>query len=289
MAKTPKHGLGRGLEALLGGEQLKAPDPGDQVLSIRLQDIDVNREQPRRTFDEEGLRELSESIRSVGVVQPILVARTGARYSIFAGLRRFGAARLAGLNEIPAIVRDYDAKRRLEIALIENLQREGLNPVEEAIGVRALIAECDYTQEQAASRLGKSRPAIANLLRLLTLPEAVLDMLKSGVLSAGHARALAGLESAEQQVRLANLVRAQSLSVRQLERICQQQEKPSEKVAKPRPAGELVKLETMAREVFGTRVRLDGDEKRGRLTLSYSSYEDLERIWDILDGILTKK
>ena len=114
-------------------------------------------------------------------------------------------------------------------------------------------------------------------------------MLKSGVLSAGHARALAGLESAEQQVRLANLVRAQSLSVRQLERICQQQEKPSEKVAKPRPAGELVKLETMAREVFGTRVRLDGDEKRGRLTLSYSSYEDLERIWDILDGILTKK
>ena len=289
MAKTQKHGLGRGLEALLGGEQLKAPEPGDQVLSIRLQDIDVNREQPRRTFDEEGLRELSDSIRSVGVVQPILVARSGSRYSIIAGERRFRAARMAGLSEIPAIVRDYDAKRRLEIALIENLQREGLNPVEEAMGVRALIAECGYTQEEAATRLGKSRPAIANLLRLLTLPEAVLDMLKKGELSAGHARALAGLESAEQQVRLANLARAQALSVRQLERICQQQEKPAEKKPKPRPAAELVKLESMAREVFGTRVKLDGDEKRGRLTLSYSSYEDLERIWEVLDGILNKK
>lgn len=289
MAKTQKHGLGRGLEALLGGDQLKAPEPGDQVLSIRLQDIDVNREQPRRTFDEEGLRELSDSIRSVGVVQPILVARSGSRYSIIAGERRFRAARMAGLSEIPAIVRDYDAKRRLEIALIENLQREGLNPVEEAMGVRALIAECGYTQEQAASRLGKSRPAIANLLRLLTLPEAVLDMLKKGELSAGHARALAGLESAEQQVRLANLARAQALSVRQLERICQQQEKPAEKKPKPRPAAELVKLESMAREVFGTRVKLEGDEKRGRLTLSYSSYEDLERIWEVLDGILNKK
>jgi len=289
MAKTQKHGLGRGLDALLGGEQLKAPEPGDQVLSIRLQDIDVNREQPRRTFDEEGLRELSDSIRSVGVVQPILVARSGSRYSIIAGERRFRAARMAGLSEIPAIVRDYDAKRRLEIALIENLQREGLNPVEEAMGVRALIAECGYTQEEAATRLGKSRPAIANLLRLLTLPEAVLDMLKKGELSAGHARALAGLESAEQQVRLANLARAQALSVRQLERICQQQEKPAEKKPKPRPAAELVKLESMAREVFGTRVKLEGDEKRGRLTLSYSSYEDLERIWEVLDGILNKK
>jgi len=222
-------------------------------------------------------------------VQPILVARSGSRYSIIAGERRFRAARMAGLSEIPAIVRDYDAKRRLEIALIENLQREGLNPVEEAMGVRALIAECGYTQEQAASRLGKSRPAIANLLRLLTLPEAVLDMLKKGELSAGHARALAGLESAEQQVRLANLARAQALSVRQLERICQQQEKPAEKKPKPRPAAELVKLESMAREVFGTRVKLEGDEKRGRLTLSYSSYEDLERIWEVLDGILNKK
>jgi ParB family chromosome partitioning protein len=158
MAKPPKHGLGRGLEALLGGEQREAREARAEVLSIRLQDIDVNRAQPRRTFDDAALSELSESIRSVGVVQPILVTRTGARYSIIAGERRFRAARLAGLAEIPAIVRDYDATRRLEIALIENLQREDLNPVEEAMGVRALIAECGYTQEQAASRLGKSRP-----------------------------------------------------------------------------------------------------------------------------------
>ena len=289
MAKTPKHGLGRGLEALLGGEQPGPDDPGDQVLSIRLQDIDVNREQPRRTFDEDALRELSESIRSVGVVQPILVARSGARYSIIAGEPGVRAARLAGRNEIPATLRDYAAPRRLEVALIETLQREGLNPVEEATGVRALIAECGYTQEQAAERLGKSRPAVANLLRLLSLPEAVLDMLKAGALSAGHARALAGLSSAEQQVRLANLVKAQALSVRQLERICRQQAAPADKKPKPHPADELLRLETMAREAFGTRVRLDGDPRRGRLTLSYSSYEDLERIWDILEGILKKQ
>lgn len=289
MAKPPKHGLGRGLEALLGGERQESNEPGDQVLSIRLQDIDVNRDQPRRTFGEESLRELSESIRSVGVVQPILVARTGARYSIIAGERRFRAARMAGLGEIPAIVRNYDATRRLEIALIENLQREGLNPVEEAMGVRALITECDYTQEQAALRLGKSRPAIANLIRLLTLPEPVLTMLKDGALSAGHARALAGLASAETQVRLANLARAQSLSVRQLERICQQQAAPPEKKPRPKPAAELTRLEAMARDIFGTRAKLEGDEKRGRLILTYSSYEDLERIWDVLDGVLNKK
>jgi len=291
MAKTPKHGLGRGLEALLGGEAPLAPEgeTGDQVLSIRLQDIDVNREQPRRSFDEDSLRELSESIRSVGVVQPILVTRAGARYSIIAGERRFRAARMAGLHEIPAIVRDYDATKRLEIALIENLQREDLNPVEEAMGVRGLIAECGYTQEQAATRLGKSRPAVANLLRLLTLPDAVLDMLRDGTLSAGHARALAGLDSAEAQVRLANLTKAQGLSVRQLERICQQQAAPTEKKSKPRQAAELVKLESMARDAFGTRARLEGDESRGRLILSYSSYEDLERIWDVLNGVLSQK
>ena len=290
MAKPPKHGLGRGLEALLGrDESLPEDDPDDQVLSIRLQDIDVNREQPRRSFNEDSLRELSESIRSVGVVQPILVQRAGARYSIIAGERRFRAARLAGLAEIPAIVRDYDAAKRLEIALIENLQREDLNPVEEAMGVRALIAECGYTQEQAAERLGKSRPAVANLLRLLSLPEPVLDMLKDGTLSAGHARALAGLSSADTQVRLANLVKAQGLSVRQLERICQQQAEAPEAKPKKRPAGELIQLETMARDVFGTRARLEGDEKRGRLILSYFSAEDLERIWDVLDGVRNRK
>jgi ParB family chromosome partitioning protein len=286
MAKPPQHGLGRGLEALLGGEQpLEGADPGDQVLSIRLQDIDVNRSQPRRAFDEDSLRELSDSIRSVGVVQPILVSRAGTRYSIIAGERRFRAARLAGLSEIPAIVRDYDAARRLEVALIENLQRQDLNPVEEALGVRSLIAQCGYTQEQAAERLGKSRPAIANLLRLLTLAQPVLDMLKDGTLSAGHARALAGLSSAEGQVRLANLARAQALSVRQLERIVRQQGKSAEKKQKPRPTAELAQLERMARDVFGTRARLEGDNNRGRLILNYFSAEDLQRIWEKLDEI----
>jgi ParB family chromosome partitioning protein len=286
MAKPPKHGLGRGLEALLGGQAGAAEGPDDRVLSIRLQDIDPNRDQPRRAFDEEALRELADSIRAVGVVQPILVSRAGARYSIIAGERRFRAARMAGLLEIPAIVRDYDSARRLEIALIENLQRADLNPVEEAMGVRALIKECNYTQEQAAERLGKSRPAIANLLRLLTLPRPVLELLKEGALSAGHARALAGLSSAEAQVRLANLARAQGLSVRQLERICKQQTQAPPKREKARPTGELIRLEHMARDAFGTRAKLEGDEHKGKLVLTYFSGEDLQRIWEVLDGIL---
>ncbi len=150
--------------------------------------------------------------------------------------------------------------------------------------MRSLIAQCGYTQEQAAERLGKSRPAIANLLRLLTLAQPVLDMLKDGTLSAGHARALAGLSSAEAQVRLANLARAQALSVRQLERIVRQQGKAPKK-QKPRPTAELAQLERMARDVFGTRARLEGDNNRGRLILNYFSAEDLQRIWEKLDEI----
>ena len=290
MAKS-KGGLGRGLDALLGGFAEDAnplvsqpqAESGDAVVSLRLSDIDPNRSQPRKRFSEEALNDLAASIRAVGVIQPILVYRSGRRYTIIAGERRWRAARLAGLDEIPAIVRDWDAVKRLEAALIENLQRDDLNPVEEAMGVKGLMDQCGLTQEAAAERLGRSRPAIANLLRLLTLPEPVLMMLREGTLSAGHARALVPVDKGR-QLKLAQLAAAQGWSVRQLERICQQgvREAPKKKAEAPKDP-EFRRLERMARDVFGTKAELSGDETHGKLIVHYQTAEDLQRIWDLLE------
>ena len=283
MTAKVQRGLGRGLGALLG-EAAEAPESParDEVKNLKLTDIDPNRGQPRERFDEGALRELAESIKSVGVLQPILVRQTGDRYEIIAGERRYRASRLAGLNEIPAIVRDWDDQRRLEAALVENLQRDDLNPVEEATGVRKLMEAAGLTQERVAERLGKSRPAVANLLRLLTLPEDVQKMLVDGRLSAGHARALVTVDPSR-QMQLANLTVQQNWSVRQLERICAQPVKPAPQ-PKPRPNRQLNELEDMARELFGTRAKIEGDFNRGKLTISYYSAEDLQRIWDALES-----
>ena len=294
MAKKIQRGLGRGLGALLGEDvvaeaaqeaQAESQQPAGSVDAVRMLpigQIDPNRDQPRRSFDEEGLKELAASIEAVGVLQPIIVAPSGDRFTIIAGERRYRASRLAGLDEIPAIVRDWDSQKRLEAALIENLQRDDLNPVEEAMGVRQLMDEAGLTQEKAAERLGKSRPAVANLLRLLTLPDSVKQLLAEGKLSAGHARALVTVEP-RRQVQLANLTVQQGWSVRQLERICAQPVK--EEVPKARKArdAQIGELENMARELFGTRVRLDGTNDSGRITLFYYNSDDLQRIWDVLE------
>jgi len=289
--KTVSRGLGRGLGALLGDmdkehEALTNEEarPGDSVENLRLVDIDPNRDQPRKQFDEESLKELSESIRAVGVIQPIIVTKKGARYMIVAGERRWRAARMAELTEIPAIVRDWDEMTRMKAALIENLQRNDLNPVEEALGIKALMTRCDLTQDEASKVVGKSRSAVANMLRLLSLPKEVLDMLKEGTLSAGHARALVSV-SPERQKRLALLTVQQGWTVRQLERICAQPEKEEAPKKKEKRIGEIVQLEKMAREVFGTRAKISGDENSGKLILSYSSADDLERIWEVLECI----
>lgn len=290
--KTAPHGLGRGLGALLGDIENESEllhseteQKGDVVQTVPLSSIDPNRDQPRKEFREESLKELADSIRAVGVIQPIVVTKRGNRYSIIAGERRWRASRMAGLNEVPVIVHDWDEMTRLKAALIENLQRDDLNPVEEALGIRALMDKCELTQEAASGVIGKSRSAIANSLRLLTLPDDVLALLKDGSLSAGHGRALVSV-SPERQSKLAILTVQQGWSVRQLERICAQPEKkPVETPAPARRPAELGQLEKMAREVFGTRVKLDGDENKGRITLSYMSAEDLERIWDVLEFI----
>ena len=293
MAKKVQRGLGRGLGALLGDDVVEQPAAAPEVkasaeevqdavrmLPIRL--IDPNRDQPRRSFDEDALRELAASIEAVGVIQPIIVAESGERYSIIAGERRYRASRMAGLDEIPAIVRNWDEQRRLEAALIENLQRDDLNPIEEALGVKRLMEESSLTQEKVAERLGKSRPAVANLLRLLTLEESVQQLLIEGKLSAGHARALVTVDK-KRQVQLANLTVQQGWSVRQLERICAQPVKEEQ----PKPAKvrdqQFSRLEGMARELFGTRAKLDGTQDSGKLTLFYYSADDLQRIWEVLE------
>lgn len=293
MAK--KAGLGRGLSALLGetddfvtpGTEEISPKADESVVRLSLDTIDPNADQPRKRFNQAALEQLAASIRSVGVLQPILVHKNGARYSIIAGERRWRAARIAGLTEIPAIVRDMETTLRYEAALIENLQRDDLNPVEEAMAVKGLMEQCGYTQEAVAERIGKSRPAVANLLRLLNLPEEILAMLEEGKLSAGHARALVTIEDRLMQLRLANLAIAQGWSVRQMEKICAAQNEPPTAPKRPipeRPA-EFSQLENMARRAFGTKAELDGDEKRGKLILRYYSAEDLQRIWDMLASV----
>ena len=289
MAKKVQRGLGRGLGALLGDaveQEESRPQPqereADEVRMLPVRLIGPNREQPRRSFDEQALADLAQSIRAVGVLQPIIVAPNGDRFTIIAGERRYRASRLAELEEIPAIVRDWDEQTRLEAALIENLQRDDLNPIEEAMGVRRLMDEAGLTQEKVAERLGKSRPAVANLLRLLTLPDMVRQMLVDGKLSAGHARALVTVDR-KRQIQLANLTVQQGWSVRQLERICAQPVK--EEARKPKPArdAQFGQLESMARELFGTRVKLDGDQNNGKITLYYYNADDLQRIWDVLE------
>jgi len=292
MAKKVQRGLGRGLGALLGDDvvEQKAPEvkveavkeAADEVRMLPIRLIDPNPDQPRRSFNEEALAELAASIRAVGVIQPIIVAPTGDRYRIIAGERRYRASRMAELEEIPAIVRDWDQQRQMEAALIENLQRDDLNPIEEARGVRRLMDESGLTQEKIAERLGKSRPAVANLLRLLTLADAVQQMLIDGKLSAGHARALVTVEP-KRQVQLANLTVQQGWSVRQLERICAQPVKEEEEKPVKVRDQQFNQLEGMARELFGTRAKLDGSHEAGKLTLFYYSADDLQRIWDVLE------
>ena len=296
MAKKVQRGLGRGLGALLGDAVEETPvaatpetpaepqTPVDEVRMLPIRLIDPNRDQPRRTFDEDALNELAASIRAVGVIQPIIVQQNGERYTIIAGERRYRASRLAELEEIPAIVRDWDEVKRLEAALIENLQRDDLNPIEEAAGVSRLMEQCGLTQEAAAERLGRSRPAIANLLRLLTLPEPVQAMLRDGTLSAGHARAMVTVDR-DMQLRLAQLAAAQGWSVRQMERVCQQQSEKKKPKKQPEPARdpEFKQLERMARDVFGTKAELSGDETHGKLIVHYQTAEDLQRIWDLLE------
>ena len=279
MAKKT-HGLGRGLDSLFAG----AEDWGTSIQEIPVGELDPNPDQPRRTFGEESISQLADSIREQGVLQPLLVAPTGGgRYMIIAGERRFRAGRMAGLETLPCIVKDIDVIRQREIALIENLQREDLNPIEAARGVKALMDQCGYTQEKIGERLGKSRPAIANMIRLLQLPDEVTEMVKDGLLSAGHARVLAGIPEKEEQLRLARKAVDEGLNVRRMEQLAKATgSKPKKKIPKQLPA-ELSELQDKIRLKTGLKSTLSGSIRKGRIVLQYSTREELERLNDILD------
>jgi len=273
-----KRALGRGLGALL-------PPPADDAAGARLRDVPVeslvpNPLQPRKTFAPEALEELAASIRTSGVLQPIVVRPRGDQYEILVGERRWRAAQQAGLPRVPAIVRDSSDSEALELALVENLLREDLNPLEEAHAYQRLLAEFGWTQEDLARRIGKNRSSIANALRLLRLPDVIQEDLRLGRLTMGHARALLGLATPAAQLRVREQILALDWSVRATEAGVQQRRR-----ARPRPARRSPDIEALEEELrlaLGTRVRIVGTLTRGRLELPYSSSEELERIHAVL-------
>ena len=259
--------------------------------TLRISDIEPRRDQPRKTFDRESLEVLADSIAAYGVLQPIIVRENASApglYEIIAGERRWRASKMAGLTEIPAIVFDGDELRAAQVALIENIQREDLNPVEEAFGYGALIEKFGLTQEQVAKQVGKSRSAVANMLRLLDLPDEALEMLKSGDITAGHARALLGLSDDDQIMDLANKIVARGLSVREVEyavkRINQRLDEAEEERVHPQVSVHMKELERKAMSALGRKVRISRSSKRRVVELTYDSDEDLEVLLTSLCG-----
>lgn len=277
-------GLGRGLGALLGDfDQDAAEDSAYKLLPLHR--VEPNPDQPRQDFDEEELAALAESIRVHGVLQPLTVRETGGGYyQIIAGERRWRASRMAGLTDVPAIVIEADDKKAKELALIENLQRQDLNSVEEALGYQSLMNEFGLTQEEAAQRVGKSRPAVANALRLLTLDEKVLDMLRAGELTAGHAKAILMLKSEKKQLEAAQKIANLGLSVRQAELLCKNMSK--EQPEKKEPAAFQVdyvrECEKSLSKHLGRGVRIVNGKRKGRFELEFYGQDDLQTLLDAL-------
>ena len=286
-----KRGLGRGLGSLFGGIDLEDGEPvlvGDEqnlAKEIPIDEIHPNENQPRKHFDEAALLELANSIRVHGVIAPIILVKRGENnYMIIAGERRYRAAKKAGLKSMPAIVRDYTDKQVQEISLIENLQREDLNPIEVATAIRQLMDDYSYTQEEVADRIGKSRPAVANTLRLLSLTPTVIDLVASGKLSEGHARCLVTVKDADEQVRLAKKGMNDRLTVRDFEKLVKNYNEPKpEKPKAPEQSLELRDMIERMQRVFATKVHALGNDRKGRIYIDYFSTDDLNRIHHLIE------
>lgn len=276
-----KKGLGKGLGALI----TSAETDESGVRELRINEVEPNTEQPRKTFNDEKLAGLAESIKQHGVVQPLIVRRDGNTYKIVAGERRWRAARLAGLQTVPVIVKDLSGKQTMEIALIENLQREDLNPIEEAEAYEKLINEYGMTQEEVSVTVGKSRPAIANSMRLLTLQEKIKEKLITGEISSGHARALLSVESNDLRLKAMEEVIKKEMSVRETERFVKQLTTQKTKKKKKLPDAEYQAIEERFREVFGTRVRIMNNKKNGKILIEYYSSDELDRIISLVESI----
>ena len=279
-------GLGKGLGALLGEITTEAA-PG-AVSTLPLQKIEPNPDQPRRRFDPEELQTLADSIAAHGVIQPLAVRETpSGYYQIIAGERRWRAARMAGLQEIPAVVLEADDRTVMELALIENLQRADLNPIEEAQGYRSLMEEYHLTQEQAAEAVGKSRPAVANAMRLLALPQAILEMVESGKLSAGHARAILQIKNEREQLQAAQKIAALDLSVRQAELMCKRiarADRPPQEHKQP-SVDYIAACERQLSHRLGRGVKIEMGRRKGRLNLEFYGQDDLQVLLDALQKL----
>ncbi|MDR7910091.1 ParB/RepB/Spo0J family partition protein [Bacillus velezensis] len=276
-----KGGLGKGINALFNQVDLSE----ETVEEIKISDLRPNPYQPRKQFDDESLAELKESIIQHGILQPIIVRKSLKGYDIVAGERRYRAAKLAGKETVPAIVRDLSESLMREIALLENLQREDLSPLEEALAYDSLLKHLDLTQEQLAKRLGKSRPHIANHLRLLTLPESIQNLIAEGTLSMGHGRTLLGLKNKNKLELLVKKVVEEQLNVRQLEQLIQQlNNNVPRETKKKEPVQDVVlkERESYLQNYFGTTVNIKRQKKKGKIEIEFFSNEDLERILELL-------
>ena len=273
-------GLGKGLDALFGpAPEEEQPQENDTLKNLKITEVEPNRDQARKRFDQEALEELAQSIREYGLIQPIVVTKKDGYYSIVAGERRWRASKIAGLKEIPAIIREDDAKINSEISLIENMQREDLNPVEKAIGIKTLIDTYGMTQEEVSRKLGKGRSTIANWIRVLNLEPRVLEMAKEGKISEGHCKALLMITDPEKQYLAAVHLLERGITVRQMEK------KSHIKLSKEEEQRNHVlykKIEDTFQGFFGSKVRLNPGKKRGKIVIEYTSNDDLERIMGLL-------
>ena len=298
-----KKGLGKGLDALFGvfgdeekeevvetKQQSQKQETSEGVAEIDIRLIDPNKNQPRKTFDATSLKELSESIKQHGIIQPIVVNDQGGRYMIIAGERRFRASIIAGLKTVPVIIKQYSPRQIKEVSIIENLQREDLNPIEAARAIKELMEEYSFTQEAVADRIGTSRPAITNTLRLLTLSPEVIALIEKNKLSAGHARALVVIEDKDMQVKLAYAAQDNKMSVRDLEKAVKDYLNP--KANKPKKVQEqsleLKELILNMQRTFATKVSAIGNDRKGRIYIDYYNRDDLDRICELVEKLREK-
>ena len=281
-----KSGLGRGFDAIFADNSVEDISTGNSTTKVKLLDIEPNREQPRKQFDEEALAELSDSIAQHGVLQPLLVRpMPDGGYQLVAGERRWRASRMAGLTEVPVVIRDLTDAQVAELALVENLQRENLNPLEEANGYKELSDKFGYTQEKISEIVGKSRPSIANALRLLNLPEDVQEMVSTGSLSMGHARAILSLPDDKMKTDLAKLVIQNDLSVRETERIARNMVKEAPKKSKAKKRNPYYdEAELALSEVLGRKVKITKSSKKGALEIEFFDDADLKKLLKIFDN-----
>lgn len=301
-----KKGLGKGLSGLIPTEPTsetenkKKPaaeknvsretlETGSAEVLIGINEIEPNQEQPRKKFEEDALQELSDSIRQFGVIQPILLQKKGKRYEIIAGERRWRAARLAGLKKVPAIIRDYSEQEIVEISLIENIQRENLNPIEEAVAYQRLMKEFQLKQDEIAERVSKSRTAITNSMRLLKLDLRVQEMLVEDLISSGHARAILGIEDGETQYVVAQQVLDHKMSVREVEKLVKSLGKPKKKKEEMVSSGDehvYRELEEKMKQILGSKVSIQRKtDQKGKIEIEYYSMDELERIYELLNTI----